>query len=87
MAPRSGKYGVLRLTTTGRSSGEPRNVIIGYYEDGPSADEHDLGPQRPVFTPGRSRLSTTYRTSGPLDLPLGCPLRHETTSDVGRSCR
>ena len=34
--PRPGKYGALRLTTTGRSSGEPRNVIIGYYEDGPN---------------------------------------------------
>jgi F420H(2)-dependent quinone reductase len=24
----------LRLTTTGRRSGEPRSVILGYYEDG-----------------------------------------------------
>jgi deazaflavin-dependent oxidoreductase (nitroreductase family) len=32
--PRPGKYGTLRLTTTGRRSGEPRNVILGYYEDG-----------------------------------------------------
>lgn len=32
--PRPGKYGALRLTTTGRRSGEPRSVIIGYYEDG-----------------------------------------------------
>jgi deazaflavin-dependent oxidoreductase (nitroreductase family) len=24
----------LRLTTTGRHSGEPRGVIVGYYEDG-----------------------------------------------------
>jgi F420H(2)-dependent quinone reductase len=29
-----GKWGALRLTTTGRRSGEPRSVIIGYYEDG-----------------------------------------------------
>jgi F420H(2)-dependent quinone reductase len=34
-APRPGKWGALRLTTTGRRSGEPRSVIIGYYEDGP----------------------------------------------------
>lgn len=27
---------MLRLTTTGRRSGEPRQVIIGYYEDAPS---------------------------------------------------
>ena len=33
--PRPGKWGALRLTTTGRRSGEPRSVIVGYYEDGP----------------------------------------------------
>ena len=35
-APRPGKWGALRITTTGRRSGEPRSVIIGYYEDGPN---------------------------------------------------
>jgi deazaflavin-dependent oxidoreductase (nitroreductase family) len=30
------KWGALRLTTTGRRSGEPRRVIIGYFEDGPN---------------------------------------------------
>ena len=34
--PRAGKWGALRLTTTGRRSGEPRSVILGYYEDGPN---------------------------------------------------
>ena len=33
-APRPGKWGALRLTTRGRRSGEPRSVILGYYEDG-----------------------------------------------------
>jgi F420H(2)-dependent quinone reductase len=33
---RPDKWGALRLTTTGRRSGEPRSVIIGYYEDGPN---------------------------------------------------
>ena len=33
-SPRPGKWGALRLTTTGRRSGEPRSVILGYYEDG-----------------------------------------------------
>jgi deazaflavin-dependent oxidoreductase (nitroreductase family) len=33
--PRAGKWGALRLTTRGRRSGEPRSVILGYYEDGP----------------------------------------------------
>ena len=32
--PRPGKWGALRLTTRGRRSGEPRSVILGYYEDG-----------------------------------------------------
>jgi F420H(2)-dependent quinone reductase len=32
-APREGGRGVLRLTTTGRRSGEPRQVILGYLED------------------------------------------------------
>ena len=32
--PRPDKWGALRLTTTGRRSGEPRRVILGYYEDG-----------------------------------------------------
>ena len=31
--PRPGKWGALRLTTTGRRSGQSRDVIIGYYED------------------------------------------------------
>ena len=34
--PRSDKWGALRLTTKGRRTGEPRSVIVGYYEDGPS---------------------------------------------------
>jgi deazaflavin-dependent oxidoreductase (nitroreductase family) len=35
-APRPGKWGALRLTTTGRRTGQPRNVIIGYFEGGPN---------------------------------------------------
>ena len=30
------KFGMLRLTTTGRRSGQRRVTIIGYYEDGPN---------------------------------------------------
>jgi deazaflavin-dependent oxidoreductase (nitroreductase family) len=33
-APRAGRWGALRLTTTGRRSGQPRSVIVGYFEDG-----------------------------------------------------
>ena len=34
--PRPGKWGALRLTAVGRRTGEPRKVILGYYEDGPN---------------------------------------------------
>ena len=34
--PRPGKWGALRLTTTGRRSGAARSVIVGYFEDGPN---------------------------------------------------
>ncbi len=32
---REGKWGTMRVTTTGRRSGEPRSVILAYLEDGP----------------------------------------------------
>ena len=31
-----GKWGAMRLTTIGRKSGQERNAILGYYEDGPN---------------------------------------------------
>lgn len=34
--PKPGRWGTLRLTTTGRRSGAPRSVILGYVEDGPN---------------------------------------------------
>ena len=34
--PRPGRWGTLRLTTTGRRSGRPRSVILGFLEDGPN---------------------------------------------------
>ena len=34
--PKPGKFGFLRLTTTGRRSGKRRSVILAYYEDGPN---------------------------------------------------
>ena len=33
--PKPGGWGALWLTTTGRRSGEPRRVVLGYLEDGP----------------------------------------------------
>ncbi|GAA3346773.1 nitroreductase/quinone reductase family protein [Amorphoplanes nipponensis] len=34
--PKPGRWGAMRLTTTGRRSGQPRSVILGYLEDGPN---------------------------------------------------
>ena len=34
--PKPSRWGTLRLTTTGRRTGEPRSVILGYVEDGPN---------------------------------------------------
>lgn len=33
--PKPGGWGTLWLTTTGRRSGAPRRVVVGYLEDGP----------------------------------------------------
>src|SRR5262245_27040804 len=35
-APRPGRWGTLVLTSTGRKSGQEREAILGYYEDGPN---------------------------------------------------
>ena len=32
--PKETRWGTLRLTTTGRRTGRPRGVIVGYFEDG-----------------------------------------------------
>ena len=32
----SKRWGTLRLTTTGRRTGQPRHVVLGYVEDGPN---------------------------------------------------
>jgi deazaflavin-dependent oxidoreductase (nitroreductase family) len=34
--PKENRWGTMRLTTTGRRSGEERSVLLGYYEDGPN---------------------------------------------------
>jgi deazaflavin-dependent oxidoreductase (nitroreductase family) len=34
--PKPGGWGALRLTTTGRRTGRPRRVVVGYFEDGPN---------------------------------------------------
>lgn len=34
--PRGDRWGTLRLTCTGRRTGQPRTVLLGYFEDGPN---------------------------------------------------
>lgn len=34
--PKANRWGMMRLTTTGRRSGLERSVILGYFEDGPN---------------------------------------------------
>jgi F420H(2)-dependent quinone reductase len=34
--PKPGRWGALRLHTTGRRSGRARTAILGYFEDGPN---------------------------------------------------
>ena len=34
--PKRDRWGTLRLTTTGRRSGQPRGVMLGYFQDGPN---------------------------------------------------
>jgi len=34
--PSGDRYGMMRLTTIGRRSGEDRSVMLGYFEDGPN---------------------------------------------------
>ena len=33
---KDGRWGMMRLTTTGRRTGQERNVILGYFDDGPN---------------------------------------------------
>ncbi len=50
--PRQGKWGALRLTVEGRRSGEPRSVIVGYYEEGPdlvTMAMNGWGPAEPAW--------------------------------------
>jgi F420H(2)-dependent quinone reductase len=34
--PKGDKWGAMRVTATGRRTGRPRSVIVGYFEDGPN---------------------------------------------------
>jgi deazaflavin-dependent oxidoreductase (nitroreductase family) len=50
--PRPGRWGTLQLTTTGRHSGKPRRVVLGYLEDGPdlvTMAMNGWGPAEPAW--------------------------------------
>jgi hypothetical protein len=83
-APRPGKWGALRLTTTGRRSGEQRSVILGCYEDGPnlvSMAMNGWGAHASGIPPAeasRDGRSETAHAHLPADIPstsvqLGAP--------------
>ena len=62
------KFGMLRLTTTGRRSGQPRIAIIGYYEDGPNLVTlamNGWGEKEPAWWLNfQARPDTTVELSG-----------------------
>lgn len=50
--PKPGGWGAARLTTTGRRSGERRQVVVGYLEDGPNLVTMAMngwGPAEPAW--------------------------------------
>lgn len=50
--PKPGRAGTLRLTTTGRRSGTPRQVVVSYVEDGPALVTMAMngwGPAEPAW--------------------------------------
>jgi deazaflavin-dependent oxidoreductase (nitroreductase family) len=50
--PRTKGWGALRLTASGRRTGRPRSVIIGYFEDGPNLVAlamNGWGPAEPAW--------------------------------------
>ncbi len=50
--PKPDGWGTVRLTTTGRRTGEPRTVVVGYFEDGPdlvTMAMNGWGPAEPAW--------------------------------------
>ena len=50
--PKPDGWGTLRLTTTGRRTGQPRQVVVGYFEDGPdlvTMAMNGWGPAEPAW--------------------------------------
>jgi deazaflavin-dependent oxidoreductase (nitroreductase family) len=74
-SPRPGKWGALRLTTTGRRSGEPRSVVLGYFEEGDamvSMAMNGWGAPEPAWW-----LNLQANPEAVVDLPRG--VRREVT--------
>ncbi|GIF62092.1 hypothetical protein Ais01nite_01270 [Asanoa ishikariensis] len=78
--PRGRRWGTLRLTTTGRRTGQERAVILGYLEDGPNVVTLAMNgwgdaepawwlnlqahPQARIDLPGGSRQVRGYAATG-----------------------
>lgn len=63
------RFGMLRLTTTGRRSGQRRVAIVGYYEDGPNLVTlamNGWGEKEPAWW-----LNLQARPDASIDLPDG----------------
>ena len=77
--PRPDKSGALRLTTTGRRSGEPRSVIVGYYEDEPnlvSMAMNGWGAAEPAWWLNlQADPQAVVELAGGIRRPTRCPRR------------
>ena len=78
--PRDNRWGAMRLTTTGRRTGQRRSVILGYFEDGPNLVTMAMNgwgdgepawwfnlqalPDAEVRLAGGSRLVTAHAAAG-----------------------
>ena len=81
---RPGKWGALRLTTTGRRSGEPRSVILGYYEDGPNLVSMAMNGWG-AAEPAQQRVRSHRLDAGRHPLVRGVPAVHTLHRDVARA--
>jgi F420H(2)-dependent quinone reductase len=67
--PTAETYGLLRIHTIGRQSGEPRTAILGYYQDGPNLFTlamNGWGAPEPAWW-----LNLQAHPSATIDLPEG----------------
>jgi hypothetical protein len=79
--PKPGRWGTLRLTTTGRRTGRPRSVIVGYVEDGPNLVTlamNGWADPEPAWWRNLQHALLLHRHPQPERIPTLSALRHET---------